>query len=100
MDYDRLTKKTLKLKNGDVLPAGCAVSWKDGKATVHVSANRRVRVSALGAARALGIEIPSEEEIGYWVIDSVCDSILGYTVEPDGIDEEGSPSWLHAMGLV
>ncbi len=29
-----------------------------------------------------------------------CPSVLGETVEPDGCDEHGSPSWLVALGFV
>jgi hypothetical protein len=32
--------------------------------------------------------------------DSVSQSVLGETVEPDGFDSDGSPSWLVALGLI
>jgi hypothetical protein len=90
-----ITKHPIPLKDGTSLPAGSEVSWSAGKATV---AGRRV--SALGAAKALGIESPTDEELNHWVCDSIVDSVLGYRVEPDGCDEEGSPSWLLALGLI
>ena len=40
------------------------------------------------------------EELQEAVNDGVCQSICGETVEPDGYDEHGSPSWLLAMGLI
>lgn len=94
-----ITKRPIKLKNGGEVPAGCPVTWRDGKATVHDGENR-YRISAVGAAKALGIELPSDEDLGRWVYDSVCESVLGYMIEPDGIDEKGSPSWLLAMKLI
>ncbi|OAM91772.1 hypothetical protein OH491_24890 [Termitidicoccus mucosus] len=32
--------------------------------------------------------------------DSICPTVLGGTAEPDGMDEDGSPSWLLALGLI
>ena len=90
-----ITKKEIRLKSGESIPAGSEVTWVDGNATV---AGRRV--SALTAARALGVDIPTEEDLNDWVTDSSVLSILGYNVELDGIDPEGSPSWFLAMGLI
>lgn len=45
-------------------------------------------------------ETPSFEAIEAWVIDSVCESLEGEEVEPDGFDEDGAPSWLLALGLI
>lgn len=45
-------------------------------------------------------DTPDYAEIEGWVADSVCESLMGETVEPDGIDEFGSPSWLLALGLI
>lgn len=45
-------------------------------------------------------EAPDLDEVRMWVFDSVCESLLGHTVEPDGVDFEGSPSWLLVMGLI
>ena len=35
-----------------------------------------------------------------WVNDAVARSVLGKRVEPDGHDENGSPSWLLVLGLI
>jgi len=40
------------------------------------------------------------DEIEDAVCDSVCLSIGGETVEPDGWDSNGAPSWLLALGLI
>ncbi len=94
-----VTENPIKLRGGNTIPPGCGVTWCNGKATVHTR-ERPVRVSARAAARALGIEFPTMEDLARWTYDSGCDSILGHWVEPDGIDPEGSPSWLLALDFV
>jgi hypothetical protein len=61
------------------------------------SDGRRVVTSKFKGA---GIRVPSIKTLEHWVCDSVCDSVFGNQVEPDGWDHEGSPSWLLALGLV
>lgn len=46
------------------------------------------------------IEMPSDEELEDMIHDSICLSVFGNDIEPDGWDHEGSPSWLMAMGIV
>ena len=43
---------------------------------------------------------PTKVLLERWAMDSVCESVLGNTVEPDGRDEHGAPSWLLAMGMI
>lgn len=43
---------------------------------------------------------PSVEQVGAWIIDSVVDATDGCQVEPDGVCEHGSPSWLLYLGLI
>ena len=43
---------------------------------------------------------PSDEQLAYWVFDSVCDATDGCMVEPDGVCEHGCPSWLRYLGLI
>lgn len=48
-----------------------------------------------------GVEdLPTTDQLEEWVMDSVCESITGDTVEPDGYGPDGAPSWLIALGLV
>ena len=58
---------------------------------------RRFVTSKLKGA---GIRVPSMKQLERWVCDSVCDSVFGSQVEPDGWDSEGSPSLLLAFCLV
>jgi len=45
-------------------------------------------------------EPPTQDTIGYWVLDSVCDATDGCEVEPDGVCEHGHPSWLLYYGIL
>ncbi len=89
------TTEPLKLKDGSTIPVGSEVEWERDFACIAGK-----RISHLGAARALGCETPSMEQLESWVSDSLVDSVLGHLVEPDGYDHEGSPSWLIALKLI
>lgn len=43
---------------------------------------------------------PSPNTMMKWDMDGVAKSVLGRKVEPDGWDQNGSPSWILAMGLI
>ena len=43
---------------------------------------------------------PSDKMIEKWTYDSICKSLNGKTVEPDGWDSDGTPSWLLALGMI
>jgi len=45
-------------------------------------------------------KMPSEATMERWMFDGVAKSITGKRVEPDGFGEDGSPSWLVALGLI
>lgn len=44
--------------------------------------------------------IPSVRQLERWSFDGVAESTLGNTVEPDGRDQYGAPSWLLVFGLL
>jgi hypothetical protein len=108
MSLDGITTEPLSLKNRQTglvteVPAGAIVTWKDGNATITWTADgesQTRRISATTAARGLGLEAPSLEQLQEWVSDGIAESILGERVEPDGVDEHGSPSWISALGLI
>jgi hypothetical protein len=57
-------------------------------------------VAGLPAWR-MGVEsLPSMDTIAEWVVDSVCETVTGEIVEPDGVGSDGAPSWLLALGLI
>ena len=90
------TQKAIKLKDGSTLPKGLPVTFcQDNPSRCLVQGDRlepyRVRVTS--AFRAPSIEALSEDT-------SVCESVAGETVEPDGWDSHGSPSWMLALGVI
>lgn len=53
------------------------------------------------AAWKVGVEsLPSMDTIAEWMADSVCETVTGEFVEPDGVGSDGAPSWLLALGLI
>ena len=91
------TEKDIRMKDGTVVPKGTPAAFEPGKPQLCIvhAANRDYRVRPQAAFQA-----PSVEEIEKAVHDGTCMSVAGYTVEPDGWDEKGSPSWLLALGLI
>ena len=45
-------------------------------------------------------ETPDLEQIRDWVFDSICETLDGQRIEPDGHAFNGCPSWLIALGLI
>jgi hypothetical protein len=43
---------------------------------------------------------PQFQEIEAWVFDSVCETLDGQRIEPDGVAHNGCPSWLLALGIM
>jgi len=44
--------------------------------------------------------LPSMAKLSAWAGDSVCETVTGDDVEPDGIGPDGAPSWLLALGMI
>lgn len=44
--------------------------------------------------------LPSLSELEEWSSDSICETVTGDRVEPDGTGPDGAPSWLLALGMV
>jgi len=90
--------KDLRLKNGEVYPAGTPAkirpSKSDNMCIVNFGdADFTVRYSSV-------INPISRDEIEEAIFDGTCESISGEAVEPDGHDCDGFPSWLLALGLI
>jgi hypothetical protein len=43
---------------------------------------------------------PGISTLRRWDMDGYCKTITGKKTEPDGFGEDGSPSWMLAMGLI
>jgi hypothetical protein len=99
------TTRNLKLKNGTTIPAGtvCTVTFnRSPVCTVQPEGFNpcRLRCSSLPVYLADDFSRPTLDELGAVIDDSVCASVMGEPVEPDGYDQHGSPSWLLALGLI
>lgn len=77
---------------------------KDGvERRVRLNPYRLYRLIEVVDARGDGIPVdaaPDEEELQHLVCDSICPSITGDNVEPDGHGPDGAPSWMLVLGLV
>lgn len=92
--------REIKLKNGSTIPVGAVVDvLPDQK-----HPDRICKVAYDGTVYRLRytsvFKQPNMHTIESAVCDGVCESILGQTVEPDGYDDHGFPSWLLALGVI
>jgi hypothetical protein len=77
------------------------ISWEGTKAQVHIPRFQRTfKISNARVADMLGLNVPEFDELEEMGMDGDCESVLGNSVEPDGYDEYGAPSWLLAFGLI
>lgn len=103
------TKKHFKSKKGTIINTGERVTLSfdiKSKSTgeplpcyVRMTTEDGRRISTANF-KAAGIRVPSLPTLERWSSDSICKSIFGDTVEPDGWDSNDSPSWLLALGLI
>ena len=92
------TEKTIKLKDGGTLPKGLPVTFDKAKPWLCYAKGEREEPYKIRVKSAF--EMPELGELEEAVMDGVCNSVLGESVEPDGWDCHGSPSWLLALGLI
>ncbi len=97
--------REIRFKDGFILSKGATVIivWPDpyGKPTeVNVlNRDRSLTCIASTALSWIGLTV-TEDELAAVVLDSTCETPSGNTVEPDGVDPEGVPSWLRVHGLI
>ena len=73
----------------------------DGRVCIATDSDgRRFRIRISSLKDKFGIRVPSMKTLEKWVDDGTCSSIGGKSVEPDGWDSNGTPSWLIALGLI
>ena len=108
-------KKDIKLKTGDVIPAGTSVGVEFDRRkperallTLDFSTdNRDYTVDPLKmSAGKLYLYVagfgkpPSIKTMMNWTNDGVAKSVTGKKVAPDGVGPDGSPSWLMVLGYI
>lgn len=103
------TKKSFTSKKGTAINKGERVTVSftvKGKASQEFLPNYvRIRTEDGRSIitrnfKGAGIRVPSMRALEHWACDSVCESVFGSVIEPDGWDSEGSPSWLLVFGIV
>jgi hypothetical protein len=75
----------------------------EGERTVRLNPYRLFRFVEVVGRGGEGIPVeepPDREELERIILDSMCPSITGHDVEPDGHDPHGAPSWMLVLGLV
>lgn len=98
-------KKEIKWKDSMTFPVGAEVFVTVKKETPTIASVRYNSVEKKMPTKYLYIHFEDFIEITYDVIeeaimDGVCPSLIGQSVEPDGWDLYGFPSILLAMGLM
>lgn len=100
------TIKEVAFKSGRVIAKGTEFSvsfFRDRpwSCEIHPENGDSFKMKVAGLPRLTNeIHSPGMEDLEEWVCDSICESVLGEQVEPDGWDEHGSPSWLLALGMI
>ena len=106
---DFRTKKGVEIKSGEKVELSFTVKASANSARgdiypFHPSYVRLTtddgRVILTNDLKGAGLRKPSLKQLEYWTWDSVCESVFGTDVEPDGWSYDGSPSWLLALGMI
>jgi len=97
--------KEIRFKDGYCILKGetVLIHWPDPRTNpTQVEVLHKDRCIKTRAVAGLGWigRACSEAYLGKAVMDSVCETPNGNTVEPDGVDSEGAPSWLMIHGLI
>jgi len=94
------TPKKLTLKDGTIIPANTSLQF-----VRHLEDSTTIGVFALNGVemkmryRSV-IKNPAMRTLEKWSYDSVCKSVFGCKVEPDGCGKNGEPSWLLALNMI
>ena len=104
-----INNKEIKFKNGLVIPVGTSVNviFKDGGTVCELSGGSAGGIPVTVKLRCASLpryfskfKAPSLKTMEKWSDDGVAKSMLGNKVEPDGYDDQGSPSWMLVAGII
>lgn len=94
------TTDPVTLKDQTVIPAKTkVVDWCPSNSSaglIRLETGNVVRIRNAFRSKAP----KSMKTLEKWAENGVAKSVLGKRVEPDGYDDEGSPSWLLVFGLI
>jgi hypothetical protein len=97
--------REIRFRDGHIIRKGdfLSLTWPDARNLPwQVDVTHGVRTLKSRARTALawiGLEITTEQ-LSEAMNDGVCETPSGNSVEPDGIDHEGNPSWLMIHGIL
>ena len=105
---NRTLKRDVKLKNGKTFPKGTSVEVKflGDKESGHlicevlVGSDSFKTLIAKLPTTVSGFTKPSTSTMRKWISDGIAKTPTGKRTEPDGYGDDGSPSWLLALGLI
>lgn len=98
--------KDVKLKNGTIVPRGTMANLKpfekNGISYCEVTCDNGTifKTKTLSAVVLIGKKVPTISKLEKWCEDGICKTPAGKTVEVDGEDYKGFPSWARLLGLV
>lgn len=104
----RSLKRDVRLKDGRTFPKGTPVEVKffgdkdNGHKICEISVESDTWKTAIYnlPTTVSGFTKPSPSTMEKWVEDGYAKTPTGKRVEPDGYAEDGSPSWLLALGYI
>ena len=110
----RMLKRDIKLKDGRTFPKGSNVDVKffgdkdNGHKVCEITVLGSTDMSNMVYKTAIynlpksvsGFTLPSMTTMRKWLDDGVAKTPTGKKTEPDGYAEDGSPSWLLALGYI
>jgi hypothetical protein len=98
-----INKKEIKMKSGIIIAAAsnCEVTFNHSTVCGIKANNTVIKLNCSSLPRYFDrFKHPSMAALEKYSNDGVAKSILGNRVEPDGYDDQGSPSWLLAIGII
>jgi len=110
----RSLKREIKLKDGRVYAKGQSVAvnfFGDTEKGARVCEIKILGVTDMASTtfrtsianlplNVTGFAKPSMQTLEKWSNDGICKTPTGKKTEPDGYGEDGSPSWLLALGYM
>ena len=100
------TKREIKLKSGEIIPAGESgrVEFDTVSRSLFSfhspSLGRPVKLGFSAFTRVFGLKAPGMKTLERWVDEGVAKTVFGARTEPDGTGPDGEPSWLLVLGII
>ena len=96
--------KNITLKSGDIYEKGIDAEvhfdLKIPSRCSLVISGKQISARSSVALQLIGKNSPTINTMEKWTENGVAKSVSGQTVEPDGWDSKGNPSWLLVLGYI